>query len=397
MERSNLLIPAKVYLSLNHILQIVKDSQGSGDIIIVNCESFELLQEFTKLLGDHKIQMIISRPTSWEDMHNILFESNANVVIWLLDIDTPDEVYTAIDFNRDAFFETKRPSVFWVTSTALKKLIEKSPNFWRYRSVIEKLPLMPRRPDEIARYIDLTYTLKDEWEKQEEIKSEIESLKNLIGTTKNPIRRARFLAQLGKLQLSMYVLSHERSLINESLENLRNAIEIMKSERVKDHIYVESLVHYVEALIKVAKYDEAINYALKALNVVNELPLDDTLKVLEAKALNKLGYAYMLTGKYDSAIEKLEKALEIMLKILGEEHPDVATIYRNLGKAYYSMGDYDKAIDHYKKALKTQLKVLGEEHPDTAATYHDLGSAYYSKGDIYTALEYYGKALKIWL
>jgi hypothetical protein len=42
---------------------------------------------------------------------------------------------------------------------------------------------------------------------------------------------------------------------------------------------------------------------------------------------------YQDQGKLDKAIEFGEKALNITIKVLGEEHPDVATSYGNLGNA----------------------------------------------------------------
>ena len=40
---------------------------------------------------------------------------------------------------------------------------------------------------------------------------------------------------------------------------------------------------------------------------------------------------YTDQGKLDKAIEFGEKALGIQIKVLGEEHPDVASSYNNLG------------------------------------------------------------------
>jgi hypothetical protein len=42
---------------------------------------------------------------------------------------------------------------------------------------------------------------------------------------------------------------------------------------------------------------------------------------------------YQNQGKLDKAIEFGEKALAIRIKVLGEEHPDVAMSYSNLGLA----------------------------------------------------------------
>jgi hypothetical protein len=41
---------------------------------------------------------------------------------------------------------------------------------------------------------------------------------------------------------------------------------------------------------------------------------------------------------------------------------------------YTSQGKLDKAIELYEKALRIRIKVLGEEHPDVARSYNNLGA-----------------------
>jgi tetratricopeptide (TPR) repeat protein len=40
---------------------------------------------------------------------------------------------------------------------------------------------------------------------------------------------------------------------------------------------------------------------------------------------------YQNQGKLDKAIEFYERALDIRIKVLGEEHTDVASCYNNIG------------------------------------------------------------------
>jgi hypothetical protein len=56
------------------------------------------------------------------------------------------------------------------------------------------------------------------------------------------------------------------------------------------------------------------------------------------------------------------------LKVLGAEHPDVATSYGNMTNAYRAQGDKVKALELNEKSLAIKLKVLITEHPDTKAT-----------------------------
>ena len=89
---------------------------------------------------------------------------------------------------------------------------------------------------------------------------------------------------------------------------------------------------------------------------------------------------------YSKALEYLERTLAIEEKVLGPEHPDVATSYNNIGFVSASQGDYVKAVEYFKRALSILEKVLGPEHPDVVTNYINIGSAYDEYGDYVKAL-----------
>ena len=113
--------------------------------------------------------------------------------------------------------------------------------------------------------------------------------------------------------------------------------------------------------------------------------------------VNALGSTYSDLGDANKAIECYEKALEIDLKVFGDQHPNVGTYYNNLGGAYRDLGDANKAIEYFEKALEIDLKVFGDQHPNVATRYNNLGSTYRALGDANKAIEYYEKALEIHL
>ena len=53
------------------------------------------------------------------------------------------------------------------------------------------------------------------------------------------------------------------------------------------------------------------------------------------------------------------------------------------------------ALESKKRALNIRLKVLGEEHSQTADSYHSLGVTQHSLGDFVSALESNKRALNI--
>ena len=67
---------------------------------------------------------------------------------------------------------------------------------------------------------------------------------------------------------------------------------------------------------------------------------------------------------YDEAFN-VREALSITLKKLGDDHPDVATMYNNMAGVYWSrqVGSLD-----LKKGLEDQESKAGDEHPKTKKT-----------------------------
>ena len=61
-----------------------------------------------------------------------------------------------------------------------------------------------------------------------------------------------------------------------------------------------------------------------------------------------------------------ERAILIREKVLGSEHPDVASSLNNLAALYDNQRRYDVAEPLFERALSIREKVLGSEHPDTA-------------------------------
>jgi tetratricopeptide (TPR) repeat protein len=77
-------------------------------------------------------------------------------------------------------------------------------------------------------------------------------------------------------------------------------------------------------------------------------------------------------GDYDSAEPLYKRALAIIEKVLGKEHPSTATSLNNLAGVYQAKGDYDSAERLYKRALEILEKRLGSNHPNTVTIRNNL-------------------------
>jgi len=123
-------------------------------------------------------------------------------------------------------------------------------------------------------------------------------------------------------------------------------------------------------------YKEAGEYYQEAAEL---LPAGNDEKL--AEYLNKAGQTFYYAGLYDQAKPLYEKALVIREKILGSEHPDVATSLNNLAALHKDLGNYEQAKPLYERALAIDEKVYGTEHPDVAIDLNNLAVLHCNQGD----------------
>ncbi|MEQ9548660.1 MAG: tetratricopeptide repeat protein [Coleofasciculus sp. G3-WIS-01] len=66
------------------------------------------------------------------------------------------------------------------------------------------------------------------------------------------------------------------------------------------------------------------------------------------------------------------EALALYKRLLGKNHPDVATSLHNLALLYSSQGRYEKAESLYLEALAIVDRTLGSNHPHTVTFRENL-------------------------
>jgi tetratricopeptide (TPR) repeat protein len=121
----------------------------------------------------------------------------------------------------------------------------------------------------------------------------------------------------------------------------------------------------------------------------------DDLALAEAKKLNQQVLQLINQGQYAAAIPLAERALAIREKVLGQEHPLVATSLNNLANLYQDMGNYQKVEPLFQRSLAIREKVLGQEHPDVASSLNNLAVLYKEMGNYQKAEPLYQRSLAI--
>ena len=124
------------------------------------------------------------------------------------------------------------------------------------------------------------------------------------------------------------------------------------------------------------------------------VPAEETLVL--ANYLMREGSALDDAGRYWEAEKSVERALAIMEKALGAEHPEVATTLNNLAKLYYSSGDYPAAEPLYHRAIEIFTEQAGEGHPTLAWLLNNLALLYTAQARYADAKPLYEQALAIY-
>ncbi len=100
-----------------------------------------------------------------------------------------------------------------------------------------------------------------------------------------------------------------------------------------------------------------------------------------ASSLNNLALLLDAKGDYAGAEPLYREALAMRRKLLGAEHPKVAASLNNLAALLHESGDYAGAEPLCREALAMHRKLLGAEHPDVATSLNNLALLLDAKGD----------------
>src|SRR6266542_99038 len=115
----------------------------------------------------------------------------------------------------------------------------------------------------------------------------------------------------------------------------------------------------------------------------------------EARGLYEDARKLRREGKYDEALQLVERSLEIRERLLGPDHPDVATAINSLAILHRQKGQYAKAEQLCRRSLAIRESALGPDHPHVADSLNNLASIYYNQGDFPKADLLFRRALMI--
>jgi eukaryotic-like serine/threonine-protein kinase len=91
-----------------------------------------------------------------------------------------------------------------------------------------------------------------------------------------------------------------------------------------------------------------------------------------AQALSELAQVRLAERDVAGARRDHERALRLLEKAVGPDHITVADVHEHLGVALHAGSDYARSREHHERALAIRRAVLGEEHAHVARSLMNL-------------------------
>ncbi len=170
---------------------------------------------------------------------------------------------------------------------------------------------------------------------------------------------------------------------NREIDSLKNVVINLPEDTNKVKVINEISWN----LLYTSKYDEARDYANKALILSNKL----NYLLGQVKAIVRLGLADEEQGKYPSALDHYFEALHLSNDHNFTKGKNMAL--NNIGNTYYHLLDLPRALDYHLLALKTAEKL--RDSVSISKSYNNIGNIYNAMEEYHKALEYYLQSYNI--
>jgi tetratricopeptide (TPR) repeat protein len=206
-----------------------------------------------------------------------------------------------------------------------------------------------------------------------------------------PVIKSRFLATMGQAYSSLGMNRRSAELLRQSLQALPEGAVSIESWMQR----IDSQLELSDVLFSMGEYDEALVLLSKVESGESSSHLTPQQS---AQAANIRGDILSYKEQDTAAMEAYQSALSIIdtASLSAEENASIRS--RSLGGVailYHFAGDYAASQRYYAEAVNILLPVFGEMHPDTIWAMISWGSAAYSNGDTKSALEAWTRSLAI--
>ena len=218
---------------------------------------------------------------------------------------------------------------------------------------------------------------------------------NLGEFVDKPLDFVKAIGEAGRFSLIYRNATHKTFDIHRLVQSVLQAQMGEESCR----LWGERTVCAVTGVFPNAKYgnwhlcERFLPHGIVGINWIRQYQLESETSAL---LLARTAYYLYERGRYSEAEPLYQQALEMRKRLLGDEHPDVASSLNNLANLYDSQGRYTEAEPLYQQALEMRKRLLGDEHPSVASSLNNLAALYRSQGRYTEAETLYQQALELW-
>jgi tetratricopeptide (TPR) repeat protein len=135
---------------------------------------------------------------------------------------------------------------------------------------------------------------------------------------------------------------------------------------------------------QLARTDEGLIWTELARSFVMRLDLVGSNQ--HAQVLTNRGLIFDAQGKFAEALAAHREALAIQTRLLGTEHPAVATTLSNVAGSLQFLGKTDEALVAHRESLRVREATLGPDHPWVAHSLNNIGSTHMARSEHALAL-----------
>jgi signal transduction histidine kinase len=186
-----------------------------------------------------------------------------------------------------------------------------------------------------------------------------------------------------------YVLSYEKDFIGSEIETVK-VLNVAKEIKDQELIY-ECFAHLGRSLSGLGNYEKALEYHQKSLSQIKNIKNENYKPILQAQAINNIGFVYLNLGKFKEAGEIFTEGLKI--NNLKEIQPVLyISLLDNFAYSRFKINK-NEGLKEFKEALE-----LGDEIDDIYSKINirvHLVEYYLSKKDTAIALQYNEEANRL--
>ncbi len=186
-----------------------------------------------------------------------------------------------------------------------------------------------------------------------------------------------------------YILSYEKDFIGSEIETVK-VLNVATEIKDQELIY-ECYVNLGSSLVGLGNYEKALEYHQKSLSQIKEIENDNYKPLLQAQAINNIGFVYLNLGKFKEAGEIFTEGLKI--NNLKEIQPVLyISLLDNFAYSRFKINK-NEGLKEFKEALE-----LGDEIDDIYSKINirvHLVEYYLSKNDTTIALQYNEEANRL--